>query len=620
MSPPVPGSSWRAPLPLRLRLSPLGTVRERLAVFPAGTTPYPDWLKRAAIELELGDEVPYFAWELVRFVEGGTSNEREALLALVAASLANAHAGKTRLRLAALDEKLAAMGAPSELAAAARAIVEKGALGREILGRPEDPRPLIVIDGEIVHQRVYARERDVKESLARRLATKAETPYAKLLDALDDILARSPRVDGKPRRLSTEQQHAVRTAASRRLSVITGGPGSGKTTIIASLLRVLVRIGIAPGRVALVAPTGKAARRIAAAVRDTLRQIADPGDPDRALLDHCPEATTIHRLLARLDSFHLQALIVDEASMIDLDLMARLLAVVPERSRLVFLGDPEQLPPIAPGPVFRDILSVSSGAIALGETYRLDPSAVGGRNLRHVAKQVRAVDVEPLFHPDSRAGESIAVRRSAADVQFRGVELFVGPRDELLERWNGEHLQTPEYRDLARRDLLLERPLGELERETLARLQTLLDAQQILCVTRRDARRINERLGATGQVMPIIAVRNDLDRGLVNGESGMLVRDTVIFPCAEMDPDTADDTAFDLSPRYSLGASVALAFAITVHKSQGSEYDHVALVLPEPDHPLLSRQLLYTALTRARKSLTLVGKKEAVIAAAGRTL
>lgn len=610
----------RAASRARLRLSPLGTVRERLAVFPAGTTPFPSWLQRAAVELELGEEIPYFAWELVRFVEGGSAVEREALLALVAASLVNVQAGKTRLKLATLDKMLAAMGAPVELGAAARAIVAKGELGTEILGGPDDPKPLILVGDEIVHQRIYERERDVKESLARRLASKAETPYEKLLDALDDILARSPRVDGRPRRLSTEQQHAVRTAASRHVSVITGGPGSGKTTIIASLLRVLVRIGVSPRRAALVAPTGKAARRIADAVRNTLRQVTDPGEPDRNLLEHCPEPMTIHRLLTRPDIFHLQALVVDEASMIDLDLMARLLEVVPESARLVFLGDPEQLPPIAPGSVFRETLSVSSGAIALGETYRLDPSAVGGRNLRHVAKAVRALDVEPLFHPDSRAGESIAVRVSAGDLQFRGVELFEGEREDFLERWNRELIQTPEYRDLARRDLVLARPLGELERETLARLQSLLDAQQILCVTNLDVRRINERLGAAGYVRPIIAIRNDLDRGLVNGESGMLVRDQVIFPCGEMDPDTADDSAFDLSTRESLGAEIALAFAITVHKSQGSEYDHVALVLPEPEHPLLSRQLLYTAITRARKSLTLVGKKEAVIAAVGRSL
>jgi exodeoxyribonuclease V alpha subunit len=223
---------------------------------------------------------------------------------------------------------------------------------------------------------------------------------------------------------------------------------------------------------------------------------------------------------------------------------------------------------------------------------------------------VSSLNAEPLFHPDSRAEESIAVRHSADEVQFRGVELLEGPSEAFLERWLRERIQTPEYRDLARREL--EPPFSDVERETLARLQSLLDGQQVLAVTRSDIESVNRALGeaGAGRTKPVIALRDDEGRGLVGGESGLLVRGRVVFPSAGR---------FDAFDREALGGEVALAYAITVRESQGSEYDHVALILPEPDHPLLSRQLLYTAITRARKSFTILGKKDAVIAAIARS-
>ncbi len=210
---------------------------------------------------------------------------------------------------------------------------------------------------------------------------------------------------------------------------------------------------------------------------------------------------------------------------------------------------------------------------------------------------MNSVNAELLFHPDSRASDSIAVRGSAADVRFEGVELLETEEEAFLDRWYEERVATAELFQRAER---LGTSFDDAAFEGIGSLLSLLHRQRVLAVTNADVDRVNGILDRGQPLQPVIALKNDPDRGLVNGEPGLCYPGGLVF---------AGRNGRPWLDRRGSFADVALAHATTVHKSQGSEHDHVALVLPEPGHPLLFRQLLYTALTRARKSVTILGRK-----------
>lgn len=590
------------------RFTPNGSVRERLGLPESKATPYPRPLVDAAGERNLGEWVVYLAWELARLMEGGTRRDREALEVLVMASFAALEDGTTRLHLPTLAARFRQLGAGEELASVALSLLEEGegSPARALVGRAGEFKPLVRDGDYLYHQRVHRQECEVAKHLRARLNVKSErSEYGNILDALDSVLAHRPVVRGKPIRLSTEQQHVIRTALTRPLTLVSGGPGTGKTSIVASILRVLGRLGAPMGEIALAAPTGKAARRMDQAVRQALAAIPEPGAVDRALMEAVPEARTLHRLLSR--SLLTKLVIVDEASMIDLQLMGRLLRGLPDDSKLVLLGDADQLPSIETGGVFRDLLHHVDGAIQLGESYRMDPKDPGGRNILVVARQVNAVNAELLVDPDSPAADCIAMRDSALDVRFEGVELLESDHEAFFDRWYEERVVETELQELVERL----GPLDECSPQQIGALLSLVHRQRVLAVTRDAVERFNGILDRGQILQPVVALRNDPDRGLVNGEPGLEYDGALIF--------IGRHGRLWLERRGGL-ADVSLAHATTVHKSQGSEHDHVALVLPEPGHPLLFRQLLYSALTRARKSVTIVGRKESVVAAIERSV
>ncbi len=360
------------------RLTPNGSVRERLGLPEAKATPFPRPLVDAVRERNLGEWTVYLAWELARLMEGGTSRDREALEVLVVATFAGLQEGSTRLYLPALAARFRELGAGEELASVALSLLDNEAgPGAVLVGRPGDFKPLTRDGDYLYHQRVHQQECEIAKRLKARLMVKAErSDYGDILDALDSVLAHRPVIRGKPIRLSTEQQHVIRTALTRPLTLVSGGPGTGKTSIVVSILRVLGRLGAAVEDVALAAPTGRAARRMDEALREGLAAVPEPGPVDRALLETVPEARTLHRLVSR--PLFAKLVIVDEASMIDLELMNRLLCALPDDAKLVLLGDADQLPSIEAGGVFRDLLHRTEGAIQLGESHRTDPKIPGG--------------------------------------------------------------------------------------------------------------------------------------------------------------------------------------------------------------------------------------------------
>jgi exodeoxyribonuclease V alpha subunit len=459
-------------------------------------------------------------------------------------------------------------------------------------------------------------------------------------------------VAGRTVRLTAEQEGAVRLALGGAITVVSGGPGSGKTSIVVSLLRALVRLGLGPDAVALAAPTGRAAQRMSDATRRALQGLVDPAPEDAALLARLPAGQTLHRLLGlwpgrpegtpgeRLEQ---RVVIVDEASMIDLVLMERLARAAGAGARLVLLGDADQLPAVAAGAVLRDLVPAPGApatrldrrVVRLTGSHRVDAGDPQGAAILDLARGLQAQD-------DWRA--RLVVRDSAQALAFAGVELLAAPAprgptaalEALLARWRAERLEP--LLALAARPLRLG-AAGRFEPDDRARLEALLaghDAARLLCFTRErrtGARGVDQAvhrllLRARGVERgdapallpgePLLVVKNDRERGLWNGDLGVAVR--VARPGEPPRLMAAFRRGEELQALHLdlLGDLVERCHAMTVHKAQGAEVDHAVVVLPERDGPLVTREVLYTAVTRARRAVTIVGDEDLLARAAAR--
>jgi exodeoxyribonuclease V alpha subunit len=431
----------------------------------------------------------------------------------------------------------------------------------------------------------------------------------------------------------------VLLAATRSLAVVSGGPGTGKTAICAALCRTLVRLGVAPRAIALCAPTGKAAQRMTWSVTGAL---AGPGDlpaPDRRLLAELPAARTLHRMLGYQPAtgrfrhhpkfpVPAEVVIVDEASMIDLELMERLARALAPTTRLVLFGDADQLPSVEAGAVLRDLAAAGEEAglaCRLQRSFRMDPSDPDGREILAAAQAVRA----------GRAGELLAERHLRAEpaaLLHRGLErIDLAPEPAVLARfvdtWYDVHIAAGgRTAELARRTHPFAdgAPIGDAA-DALAELAATYERCRVLAATRRqpggaDAlnelfhRRAAAELGSLERDLlpgePVVMRENDYARGLFNGDGGVVVRVQEPGHAPELRAVFAQPSGWLAFPVASLRPRLERAFATTVHQSQGSEHHHVALILPATDIPLLSRELLYTALTRARRSVAIVGRSD----------
>jgi exodeoxyribonuclease V alpha subunit len=416
----------------------------------------------------------------------------------------------------------------------------------------------------------------------------------------DDILA---MVKARPAQVSPdidrlfptgfeEQRAAAKVALSQGLTVLTGGPGTGKTTTVARLLALL-----ASGRrlrIALAAPTGKAAARLQEAVQLEVGKLA-PSDQDALAGLH---ATTLHRLLGsrpdtsarfrhhRGNRLPHDVIVVDETSMVSLTMMARLLEAVRPETRLVLVGDPDQLASVEAGAVLADLVDgLGEGRIAALKTSH-------------------------------RFGKSIGTLATA---------IRVGDADKAVEvlRAGGEHIEwidTDDPRERLRNVLVRHavalRTAAVLGDERAA-LQ-VLDDHRLLCAHRRGPfgvaywnRQVERWLTEeTGEPIwsswyagrPVLATANDYGLGLYNGDTGVtVVRDGALRV-------VIGDATFATSRL----ADVETMHAMTIHKSQGSQADEVTVLLPQEESRLLTRELFYTAVTRAKERVRVVGSEAAL--------
>jgi exodeoxyribonuclease V alpha subunit len=482
--------------------------------------------------------------------------------------------------------------------------------------------------------RRYARyEQDLAERLRTRAAATRDEPVdpATIAANLRRLFAPAAGTTHDAARAETLDRQALAAAMALRgrLLLITGGPGTGKTTTVARLLALCALAARdAPLRIALAAPTGRAAARLGEAIDAVLRADAGAGRIDAALADVIPRrARTLHRLLGwrpgrvsfRHDARHplpFDLVVVDEASMVDLPLMAKLVAAVPDAATLVLLGDPDQLPAVEAGDVLGGLCAASGDGLAL------PPADAQAASTWLGAAVPASDDAAPL------AGTRVHLRRGwrqadAAALQALADALQRDDRDAVIARlheggdslaWHrGDALSLPE---VVRREALpafeavrdADDPAQALQRASSLRLLTALrrgpfgaEHWNVWCAAELGGRTPYFH----GRLLAIAA--NSERHGLYNGDLGVVWRD------AQGDTAVWFETVNGLRAwRPAQLPAHASAYASTVHKAQGSEFDRILLMLPDADARVLSRELLYTALTRARRRVVLWAAPEAL--------
>ena len=482
-----------------------------------------------------------------------------------------------------------------------------------VVARPEteEPRPLVLdARGRLYLARFWTAERAVAAGL-RRLAEAAEPAG---LDAALDRWFPAATPDDR-------QRAAARTALCRRLCVVSGGPGTGKTHTVAAIVALLLELGLVlPNRLALAAPTGKAAARLQEAVRARFRERATaggdaPAAPVPAVAEYAAEATTIHRLLFRRhdqERLPVDALILDEGSMVDLGLMARVMDALPDGARLVVLGDASQLASVQPGSVFADLCQAGAAArsplarcvVTLTRNFRFDAAGGIGRLAGAVVRGAAADAIVALTDPSDAATELHPLTDARAF-------------ERLAAEFTDAHFAP------------LLRTVQDMRAPT-ADGAGLLSRFRVLCAHRtgpfgaeRFNRSVERRLRARGLApahdefypgRPILVTRNDRRTGLSNGDTGVVLRPAagrlqVWFPELQ-----------DADGRPRLIAPARLPrhesfYAMTVHRAQGSEYEEVAIVPGPADSRVVTRELLYTAVTRARRRVVVYADAAGVTAA-----
>ena len=472
-------------------------------------------------------------------------------------------------------------------------------------------RPLRLLGSRLYLDRYWRHERAIVADLLARVGGDAPSVDAAALAVGLDRLFPVASTDQL-------QRIAAATAVERRFSVVAGGPGTGKTTTVARIVALLheqaAALGQPPPRVALAAPTGKAAARLGEAVHSEAA-VLDTDPAIRAALVATP-ASTLHRLLGwqpgSRSRFRHNAdnqlphsvVIVDESSMVGLSMMSKLLAAVRSTARLVLVGDPNQLTSIEAGAVLGDIVGsplpgivvlrhvhrYGGGIAAVAETIESGDGDAVITALRSSPDDVTWLEVDPTINP-SRAPELVAVRSAivaAAREVVRAAEAGCGA-------------------------------------EALAALRSV----QVLCAHRRGPagaalwRTEIERWlraaipGYGGSAWyvgrPLLVTENDYALGVFNGDTGVVIdegggRLRAVF----------DRRGELLSVRPTRLAAVESLYAMTIHKSQGSQFGTVIVRLPEPTSRVLTRELLYTAVTRAEQQLVVIGSEAAIRAAVAR--
>jgi len=454
-------------------------------------------------------------------------------------------------------------------------------------------RPL-VLDGRAVYlTRYWAEQEQIVGWLVPRLVPTGQTP-----DVPDDGLAAT----GPP--ADPSQHQAVAMAARSGFSVVAGGPGTGKTTVAAQILAALQQSSPEPLRVILTAPTGRAAARLDQAVHENLHQFpTSAGEPS----DRRYTSGTLHRILGVKpwgavdhDAGHplpADVIVVDEASMLSLHLVALLLDAIPGPTRLILLGDPDQLASVEAGAVLADIVA-NAGLVSvtrLTHTYRFSG------DIADLADAIRR----------GAADEALAVLHRSSD-QIEWI-----PADTDAPGFSPDQL-TSLRDDVTRQGLAM---IDASTRGDAPEAIRLLNSHRLLLAHRHGLSGVSHWTHAVrGWIarnrgalaapwfagLPILVTRNDDLLGVFNGDSGVIVAEGTDLRLA------LDDGVGTRLIAPDMISSWEPLYASTIHKAQGSQFDAVSLILPPATTALLTRELFYTAVTRAKTFLRIVASPEAI--------
>lgn len=492
------------------------------------------------------------------------------------------------------------------------------------VGNPGDPTPLILEnhDGNLVlyTNRYWQYEenlaRAVKEKVGMKKTDENKVEGGDFFERLFPTKKTGPQ--------ENLQKTAALTALNNPFTVITGGPGTGKTTIVIKILALILndfqkKEGKLTYRFQLVAPTGKAASRLKESIIDRKKELLEQKLISQELFDLIKEeASTIHRLLGyvpgsvyfkfnREQKLPLDCLIVDEASMVDLALMSKLLEAVPQYAKIILLGDENQLASVEAGSVLRDIcLGLRKSQfhqhciVTLAKSHRFSSEKGIGKlsQIINAGKGQEAVRLLEEYNP-----------KGHEDSNFDNGAIF----------W--EQVPKPTGLPAKIQKNFLNHYCSLLQTDTIEKAFKIFDQFIILCALRQgpygveqinqliERSLVNQNLVVNGKQWysgkPVLITHNDYQLKLFNGDIGITF----------FDADSKDlriffkkETGYRKISPYRL-SHYETAYALTVHKSQGSEFNQILLLLPPEENKILTKELIYTGITRARSSVTIMGEK-----------
>ena len=469
-------------------------------------------------------------------------------------------------------------------------------LASPVVAGPDSERdaPLVLDDAG----RLYlSRYRNAETGVATRLVE-----MARVRSPVSGIAAGLNRLFGAE---DQDQRRATEAVLRRRLCVVTGGPGTGKTFVAARVIALLLDLGLAkPDRIALAAPTGKAAARLQESVSEQMVELAELHP---ALRDFPVAASTVHRLLYRTRGGKLpaDAVILDEASMVDLALMSRLVGFLADDARLVVLGDANQLASVQPGAVLGDLCAAAAvaGSPLAGCVQALTQSRRFGKesDIGRLANAIVSGDV----------AASVGALKNERDARTELRPLADAGAFERLAQRHAVESWAP----------CLENPLAR----PFPKLRVLCAHRHGPFGTHRFNQLVEAELRQRGLVgreefyrgRPIIVTRNDRATGLSNGDTGVVVGAGDVRRVWFPELKGPGSERFEVSPARLPDHDSF--FALTVHRAQGSEYDEVAFIPGPTQSRVVTRELLYTAVTRARDRVVVYGGEDGVGQAVARS-
>jgi exodeoxyribonuclease V alpha subunit len=557
-----------------------------------------------------------------------------------------------------LDQKQFLNPLPPEVGKRVEALVEEflanfaaGRYQNLITKNGTEYMPLILdaSSGErlLYFQKYHVHEKRLKNRLEIFLKAAVSHPLQdQKIEALIDEIYADPlaiRVgpNNTPIARDPRQLEAIRLALKSQFLIISGGPGTGKTSLVVNILRCLVREGIPPSRIILGAPTGRAAQRMTETVQSNVASIRQPSVHDAALLDL--KGSTLHKILGYRSYSHefyyrqahplpASVVVLDEVSMVDVVMLDKFLqAVDPAQTKLILLGDKNQLPSVEAGAVLAEMIPDGTPAVGFaGRFMVLQKVYRSGTNLLKLANQAN----QGTFPPVKAAAFDTALSQAPDRWAFVQAASF-GRWQEHLHQWATQQYLRPlsgaqeSYADLiARAGQMAADKLASSEagRSLLAGIFAVVERARILSFLRNgrygctvinaviadylipflDPAAPGRSAGFSGAL--VIITRNDYSKELFNGDVGVMFQD----------PNGTYRAFFHRAGSYiSFPANILpsweFAFAMTVHKSQGSEFDDVLLVLPDDEnHRLLTREIVYTGITRAKNRVLIYGSLQAL--------